>query len=185
MSPLDPVADAIRNRRTIHNFLPERPPRDEIMAAIELARWAPNHRHTEPWKFHHLGPDAKSKVVNLNARIVSEKKGVEAGETKRLRWSEVPGWLIVTCSRSADEVQDTEDYAATCCAIQNLTLYLWTRKIGVKWTSGGVTRHPELFEILHLNQSEHRVVGLLWYGYPVNVPVQNRKPVDEIVVELD
>jgi nitroreductase len=186
MSDIDTiVAEVIRNRRTIHNFLPELPPRELIINAIDLARWAPNHRHTEPWRFHHLGSKAKAKVVDLNAQIVAQKKGAEAGEAKRVRWSEVPGWLVVTCRRSEDEVQDIEDYAATCCAIQNLSLYLWTKKVGVKWTSGAVTRHPEFFQILGIDEQEHRTVGLLWYGFPASVPSQTRKSIDEILIELD
>ena len=179
------LADIIRTRRTIHDFLPEVPPREAILQAIELARWAPNHRHTEPWRFHLLGEQAKSKVVDLNARIVAAKSGFEAGEAKRKRWSEVPGWLVVTCARSDDPVLDNEDYAATCCAIQNFSLYLWSRSIGVKWTTGGVTRHPEFFELLGLDPDANRTVALLWYGYPASVPNQQRKAVDEIIVELD
>jgi nitroreductase len=179
------VADVIRNRRTIHNFRPEQPPRQLILDAVELARWAPNHRHTEPWKFHHLGVQSKTKVVELNARLVAEKKGPEAGEAKRLRWNEIPGWLAVTCQRSGETVQDREDYAATCCAIQNLSLYLWTQQVGVKWTSGAVIRHAEYFEILGLDEAEHRSVGLLWYGYAENIPSQQRKPVADILAELD
>src|SRR5690606_34012602 len=47
---VETIAEVIRSRRTIHLFEPERvPPDEEILAAIELGRWAPNHHLTEPW----------------------------------------------------------------------------------------------------------------------------------------
>ncbi|QDU37923.1 Putative NAD(P)H nitroreductase YdjA [Maioricimonas rarisocia] len=179
-----PLAELIRGRRTINLFQPETPPLETVLQAIELARWAPNHKHTEPWRFHLIGPQTAGKIVDLNARLVTEAKGTEAGEAKRARWSAVPGWLAVTCVRSEEELRDEEDYAACCCAIQNLSLHLWEEGIGVKWSTGAVTRDPAFYELLDLDPRERRVVGLLWYGYPASVPEQRRRPVEEIVVEL-
>lgn len=175
----------IRTRRTINNFQRERPPIETLIEAIDAACWAPNHRQTEPWRFHLLGAESIAAVVDLNARLVAEKKGSEAGEAKRQRWSEIPGWLAVTCSHSPDDaLREREDYAACCCAIQNLALSLWSRGIGIKWTTGAVTRHAEYFATLGLNADEHLSVGLLWYGYPQTVPEQRRRPVGEVLVRL-
>lgn len=176
------IADVLRGRRTIHNFLPDVPPIELIEEAIEIARWAPNHHHTEPWHFYLLGPESIAKVVDLNAGLVAEKKGEEAGEAKRKRWSTIPGWLVVTCDRSEDSLRQDEDYAACCCAVQNLSLALWTHGVGVKWTTGAVTRHPELFELLGANPDQERSIGIFWYGYPAgDVPTQKRKAVSEIL----
>ncbi len=178
------VAEVIRQRRTVHLFKPEVPPRDLILEAIDVARWAPNHRVTEPWRFHLLGTQTAAQVVDLNARLIAAKSGPDAAAAKRQQWSQVPGWMIVTSARSNDSMLETEDYAATCCAIQNLTLFLWSHGVGVKWTTGNVTRHDEFFQILNMAPAENRVVGMLWYGYPAEVPTQSRKPVAEIVQEL-
>ncbi|MBI1312725.1 nitroreductase [bacterium] len=175
----------IHERRTINNFLPEQPPVETIVAAIEAACWAPNHHQTEPWRFHLLGPKSIAAVVDLNAQLVTEAKGSVAGEAKRQRWSEVPGWLAVTCPRSQEDAsRELEDYAACCCAIQNLSLFLWSRGIGVKWTTGAVTQHPDYFALLGLNSDEHLSVGLLWFGYPQTVPEQRRQSVDEVLTRL-
>ena len=179
------MIELLRSRRTIHNFTAEVPPIQLVEEAVEAARWAPNHHHTEPWHFFLLGPNAISRIVNLNASLVAAKKGEEAGEAKRKRWSEVPGWLVVTCDRSDDALRQEEDYAACCCAVQNLSLALWAHGVGVKWTTGDVTRHPELFQLLGVDANRHRSVGILWYGYPAEVPVQKRKPVDEILTAVD
>jgi nitroreductase len=179
------IEEVIRDRRTIHNFTTETPPFEQIEKAIELASWAPNHRHTEPWRFHHLGPETISAVVDLNSRLVTEKKGASAGSAKRERWSTIPGWLAVTSALSRNNAElQKEDYAACCCAIQNLSLYLWSVGVGVKWTTGAVTRHLDFYRLLNVDPAVRQTVGLLWYGYAANVAQQKRQPVGEILTRL-
>lgn len=179
------IAVVLRGRRTIHSFLPDVPPVELIEEAIEIARWAPNHHHTEPWHFYLLGPEAIDIAVNLNASLVAHKKGEEAGEAKRKRWSTIPGWLMVTCDRSKEPVRQLEDYAACCCAVHSLSLALWTHGVGVKWTTGEVTRHQDLFELIGIDIRKEVSIGIFWYGYPAgDVPAQKRKPVSEILKRL-
>ncbi len=178
------VADVLRHRRTVGAFEPDLPSAAIVDAALELATWAPNHRKTEPWRFLKLGPEMAAAVVELNARLIEEKKGPEAAESKRKQWSRVPGWLVVTCPLSTDSMLQEEDYAACCCAIQNLSLALWSTGVGTKWSTGDVTRHPEFFQLLDLDATKVRVVGLIWYGYPQANPQQTRTPVSEFVRTL-
>ncbi len=178
------VARVLRERRTVGTFTAEVPSSSIIEAALELATWAPNHRKTEPWRFYRLGPQIAAAIVALNADLVAQKKGTDAGETKRQQWSQIPGWLVVTCRRSTDALLQEEDYAACCCAIQNFALALWSAGIGTKWSTGDVTRHREFFQRLNINPDTERVVGLLWYGYPQSIPVQTRKPLAEFVRDL-
>lgn len=180
----EPIAAALTGRRTIHSFQPESPPQDDILAALEAARWAPNHRHTEPWRFRLAGPETVARIVELNTRLVAEKKGAEAARQKQERWSAVPGWLIATCLVCDDPLQCEEDYAACCCALQNMALSLWSRGVGMKWTTGPVVRHPEFPELAGFDPVRERVVGLVWYGYPEKIPQQQRKPLEEIVQTL-
>jgi len=181
---LQDVVELIRSRRTIHFFQSETPPHETILQAIELARWAPNHWLTEPWHFYLLGRETAIAIARLNAEIIARTKGMEAGQAKLERWQSIPGWLVVTCDNSDDTVKAREDYAACCCAIQNLSLYLWSRGIGVKWTTGEVTRAPEFYDLIWANPELETVVGLLWYGYPVETPQTARKAITDILVEL-
>lgn len=176
------VAGLIRSRRTINDFRPEAPPREAILQAIELARWAPNHKLTEPWRFHLLGPHTVNAVLELNGRIVTEEKGAEAARKKLAKWSQVPGWMAVSYQTSSDPLRDQENYAAVCCAVQNLTVFLWSQGIGVKWSTGEITRHIDLYELLRIDSGAERIVGLLWYGYPASVPDMHRRPVSEITI---
>ena len=178
------VAELIRSRRTIHEFLPQLPPRELILRGLELARWAPNHLLTEPWHFYLLGPQTAAAIARLNAEGVSRKQGPTAGQDKLQRWLAIPGWLVVTCEKSDDPIRAREDYAACCCAIQNLALYLWSAGIGLKWTTGAVTREPQFYDLIWVDPALETVVGLLWYGYPADIPQTPRKALDEILVEL-
>lgn len=166
----------LKSRRTIHEFDAACPPWDAIEAALDTARFAPNHYFTQPWRFFRVGPGTKAQIVTLNAELVTAKKGPEAGEKKRLRWSDIPGWLVVTCQRSPQARRQREDYAACCCAIQNLAISLWARGIGLKWTTGDVIRDPRFYALLGIKRHQHDVVGLLWYGYPLSVPRPLRSP---------
>jgi len=98
-SASDDFDTILRTRRTINRFLPNLPEDWELILtnAIQSAVHAPNHKRTEPWRFHLLGPKTIKKVCILNASIVAEKKGAKAGKKKLDRWLLMPGWLVVTC----------------------------------------------------------------------------------------
>ena len=179
------VAALLRSRRTIHLFEPEPPPRATLLKAIDLARWAPNHRLTEPWRFYLLGRTTAEAVAHLNAEIVAEQRGEKAAQAKLARWRSMPGWLVVTARIAEDPIVTEENYAACCCAIQNMHLYLWSEGIGMKWGTGKVTRHPRFFDLLGIDPAQEKLVGMFWYGYPAEVPQTQRKPVEEVVVVLD
>lgn len=178
------IAETIRGRRTIHEFLPGPPPQDVMVEAIAHAMWAPNHYLSQPWRFYLLGPETAEAVCLLNAERVRAGKGEKAAELKLRRWRAVPGWLVLTCRREADEARRWEDYAACCCAAQNMMLYLWDRGIGVKWTTGDVSRDRRFFEITRIDPETERIVGLFWYGTPAVIPSAERKPPGEFLIRL-
>lgn len=179
------AAQLLRGRRTVSLFQPELPARELLETAVEIARWAPNHRMTQPWRFYLLGEQSKQAIVELNAERVAAEKSATAGDVKRQRWQAIPGWLVVTCLRSDDALQAREDYAASCCAVHNLMLYLWSQGVGTKWTTGEVTRTQRFYQLLNIDSSAEEVISLLWYGYPVIDPKSKRKPVDEILFYRD
>ncbi len=178
------IEDIIRTRRSINFFKSEQPPRELIVEGIDLARWAPNHHLTEPWHFYLLSTETIAKVIEINTDIVSKARGTKAGAIKHKRWSTIPGWLVVTCERSDDPVRQQEDYAACCCAVHALSLFLWSRGVGVKWTTGDVTRDPRFYDAVWVDPERESVVALLWYGYPAEIPVTVRKPVEQILVDV-
>ena len=178
------VEELIKSRRTIYDFKSDQVPVEKIRRAIDVARWAPNHHLTEPWHFYLLGPETVTAVIELNTGLTREKSGDGAVDAKQKRWSKIPGWLVVTCDKSADKHQMQEDYAACCCAIQNMMLYLWSENIGMKWSTGKVTRDSRFYDLLWIDQNAETVVGLFWYGYAEEIPQAARKQVEQITVML-
>ena len=116
--------------------------------------------------------------------MLIESKGTEAAEKKFKRWMQIPGWLVVTCQRSDDEALYQEDYAACCCVIQNLMLYLWSQEIGTKWSTGPVVRDERFYDLVWINPVFEHIVGLIWYGYPAEIPRTVRKPLQQVLTEL-
>ena len=178
------MGDFIKSRRTINFFLPEPVPDELLLKAIKVARWAPNHKKTEPWHFHLLGDDARGRAIELITEIKAEGKAAKAAAVRK-RLEDVPGWLVISSAVSDDAVRQMEDYAACSCAAQNMMLYLWRAGIGVKWTTGKVTRDERFFRILDIDPASRLIVGLFWYGYPQFVPGQSRRKTSEIVTKLD
>lgn len=179
------IAERIRARRTTKLFLKRPVSLELVRDAIEVARWAPNHHLTEPWHFYSFGDETIAKTIELIRRIVAETKDDKVAEFKARSAAEIPGWLLVTCTKSDDELLQLEDYASCCCAIQNLTLYLSEAGVASKWTTGPVTRDHRFFELLGIDPDKEFVVGLIWYGYPKMLPTQSRKAIGEILTETD
>ena len=177
-------AEVLRGRRTVSLFLHTPVPEELVREAIEVATWAPNHHVTEPWRFILPGQHTVTKILNLCQQMVTRKKGPELARHKRDSWAEKPGWLVVTCQRSDDELREREDYAACSAAVQNFMLYLWKAGVGSKWTSGDITREPRFLDIIGVDESEAFVVGLIWFGYPKLTPAQSRKALPEVLSEL-
>lgn len=176
--------EVLAGRRTINLYLQTRVPKALVREAIEMATWAPNHHVTEPWRFYSLGKDTIAACVDLCREIVTAKKDARAGEFKAQQWAEKPGWLVVTCRRSDNELLQREDYGACAAAVQNFMLYLWKAGVGSKWTSGDITRDPRFFDIVGIDAAQEFVVGLIWFGYPKLTPTQQRASVESVLDEL-
>jgi nitroreductase len=168
------VAETIRQRRTIKQFVAQPVPRGVIQELIELAVWAPNHRLTEPWRFYVLDGAALDTLGAIASQVVvknvlgsgaeigiATRKGEEAAAT----WSSIPAALYVTTLRDENPEIDEENYGAVCCAIQNLSLAAHAAGLATSWASGAVVQAPALHEFVGAGANE-KMVGLIRLGYP-------------------
>lgn len=177
------VDDAIRGRRTVHRFEPGEIPRATIGELLDLAVRAPNHRLSEPWQFHVLTGTAQAALARLQQRLKTERHddptsaaALSQGEAA-FREFTAPACTIVVSSTGKEQAhwkQVLEDYAATCCAIQNLMLAAWARGIGCHWRTGPITFHPDLFALTGLDPAR-QVVALLQMGRFASVPPDVRR----------
>src|SRR5206468_2846075 len=91
------LAEAVRTRRTHKAFGAEPVARAELDALFELARWAPNHNLTNPWRFRVLGPRALAALKDA------------AGADAAGKLDRAPTLVAVTARRTGEPVQDRED----------------------------------------------------------------------------
>jgi len=179
------LQDIIVSRRTTHNFITDKiPDKNLIKEAIEVACWAPNHHLTEPWHFYLLGRETITSICELNRDIMIDTNGAKSAEEKFRRWKNIPGWIIVTCQKSKKDITYQEDYAACCCAIQNLMLLLWSKNIGTKWSTGAVIRDDRCYETTWIDKKIEKIIGLIWYGYPSESSSTSRKNLEQVLTEL-
>ncbi len=167
------VEEAIRSRRTHKAFKPEPVDGETLEALFELARWAPNHNLTAPWRFRVVGP------VSL------EKLKEAAGPESAPKLDRAPTLVVCSCALSGDPVQDEEDLHATAVAAYIVLLAARARGLAGYWRTPEVLRTREGRAAVGLPDSE-RFVGLLHIGQPVQEQRPPERPADvEAVVFLD
>lgn len=183
--------DLIRSRRTIVDFEPRPLPREELLGVLDLARWAPNHKLTEPWRFTILGPATREAMADVWPNYAESKLDAGATDERRQqvrtaareKWLSKPAIVAVRQVVDSDPFRAEEDYAAVCCAIQNVQLAAWARGIGCQWSTNGATRDPEVQRHVGVREDE-RVVGFLFLGYPATIPETRRQPLDAVLTVL-
>jgi nitroreductase len=178
--------EALLSRRTIHEF--QEGPVDEaaITRALTAALRAPNHKLTNPWRFTRVGPETRPHLIDLGVRLKTESKRLseEQQRTVRKKWSSPHALIVVSVTLADDPLRRREDFAATSCAIQNLSLSLWADGIGSKWSTTGLIRDPRGYELLQIDPDLEEILGLLWIGIPGTVPDPPRDPLEEVLRNL-
>lgn len=185
------VLDAIYTRRTIARFHADLLPREEVHSVLAAGIWAPNHHLTEPWRFVILGPETQRRLAERYGELRMEKASPDAAERRaRLRedgvrkFLGIPVVVAIASLQEGDEQRRKEDYAAVCCAVQNIQLAAWARGIGAKWSTAAVTRDPLAYELLDLDPARFEVIGFLYMGYPAETPQRPRRlPLETVIRE--
>ena len=158
---------------------------DAILEALEAAHFAPNHKHTWPWRFTVVGPQCKAQIDQVALAMKSGNGPLQGQALNLFQEKRVnPSLIVVSQMRTQDVFQSKEDYAATACAIQNLSLVLHHHGIGSKWSSGSLIRSPKVYEILEINSQEQEIVSFLWYGYAAFTPKIHRPPLESVITQL-
>jgi nitroreductase len=147
------VETAIRERRTHKAFQPEPVDRATLDELLELARWAPNHNLTNPWRFRVLGPES--------LRRLKEAAGPE-GAAKLDR---APTLVAASAVQTGDPVQDEEDLCATAVAVYVVLLAAHARGLVGYWRTPSVLRTTEGRAAVGIPDGE-RFVGLIHLGHP-------------------
>lgn len=185
------LASAIRSRRSIGRVTQEPVPRELIEDVLESAVHAPNHRITEPWRFHVFTGKGRGELAKARAetaRLISEAEGEDAefaaGRISRERKKAFrsPVVIVVVCEAGRDEVETLENYAACCAAVQNMLLTAHSFGLGTIWRTGPVAYHEHMRAFFDLDEGDS-IVAYLYVGYPdMGERTRRRKPAHEKTV---
>jgi nitroreductase len=167
------VETAIRSRRTHKAFRPDPVPRETLDELFELARWAPNHHLTNPWRFRVLGPRALDRLKDA------------AGPEAAAKLDRAPTLVVCSCTSEGDEVQRAEDLHAAGVAAYIVMLAAHGRGLASYWRTPDVLHTPDGLAAVGVPPDE-RFVGLIHLGTPVQEQrVPARVPAGETVTYLD
>ncbi len=165
---------AIETRQSIGRVKQDPVPRELIERILESAVHAPNHRLTEPWRFHVFTGKGRGELARARAELASLQSQAEgeddemaAGRISRERKKafRAPVVIVVICEAGRDEVETLENYAACAAAVQNMQLTAHALGLGAMWRTGAPAYHDHMRRFLGLKEGD-TVVAHLYVGYP-------------------
>jgi nitroreductase len=174
MGSMMDVIRAIETRQSIGHMKQDPVPKELIERILESAVHAPNHRITEPWRFHVFTGKgrgelarARATIARLQADAEAEDEKLAAGRISRERKKafRAPVVIAVICKAGRDEVETLENYAACAAAVQNMQLTAHALGLGAMWRTGSSAYHEHMREFFGLKEGD-TIVAHLYVGYP-------------------
>ena len=181
------IEQNIIGRRTIKSFKTDPVNPEEILELLNVAKWAPNHKLTQPWRFQMYTGEGKEKFAQayLDAQPKVEGEVSEKALRKAQYYKDIPIQLVIIISEDPRQRTWDEDYGAVSAFIQNFQLAAWERGIGMIWRTNDWVYDPIFREGIGVKPGE-KIVGTLMIGYPKHVPeAQDRMDVRELVKIID
>src|SRR5215203_2440590 len=126
------VETAIRTRRTHKQYRPEPLDRATLAELLDLARFAPNHHLTQPWRFRVLGQETLGRLREA------------AGPKEAAKLDRAPTLVVVSAALTGDALQDEEDLHATACAVYAVLLTATARGLASYWRTPAALRDPSV-----------------------------------------
>lgn len=178
------ILEVLKGRRAIYpeQFNDEKITPEEVGKLLEVMRYAPTHRLTEPWRIHVFMGEEKTKLAHFLKDKIDEaagKPGKGVGTVEK--FDRAQAVLVVGYERDERErVPEWEELAATSMAVQNLWIYTKALGMGGYLSSGQVTIDG-VTEYLDLPERDV-VLGVFYLGRSSHVPRERpSKAVDEFV----
>ena len=166
------VGAAIRARRTHKQYGSEPVDDATLRELLDLARYAPNHHLTEPWRFRVLGPETRKRIEEL------------AGDKEARKLRRAPTLVLATAALTGDPLTDEEDLHATAAAVYAVLLGATEKGLASYWRTPACFREPGVREVLGL-ASDERVVSLIHLGPRLSEPpTKERLPLEEVLTFL-
>lgn len=172
------VKEAIRDRRSIGKVKQDPVAKPLIEEILEAGVWAPNHCHTEPWRFWVMTGEGRRLLGQGYAEValseadptLSEEEVSKLKSAQEKKAFRAPVVIAVAVTPSVKPiVPEIEEYAAVHAAVQNMLLTAHSLGLGTIWRTGAPTYHPKMREAFSLGGKEE-LVGFIYIGYPDMAP---------------
>lgn len=186
------VLQAIRSRRSIRRFKPERLSRETIEAILDAARLAPSGKNNQPWRFAVVqGEEREQMFACLQEGLIASKaSGRPAGSaeyTYRIM-REAPATVFVFNSLGSapwnehtviERVMGIVDIQSIGGAIQSMLLRAQELGVGSLWICDTFFAYNELTVWL---KRDSLLVAAVCLGYPDEAPAARpRLPLADLV----
>src|SRR4051795_8301001 len=116
------LEEAIRTRRTHKAYGTEAVDRATLDELLDLARWAPNHHLTNPWRFRVVGP-----------RALERLKAASDDPIAAAKLDRAPTLVVVSALQTGDPLSDEEDLLAAGVAAFIVLLAAHGRGLAGYW----------------------------------------------------
>lgn len=172
-------AQIVKDRRTSKIYDGKEVLMEDLNALIEMARYAPNHRLNEPWRFRILQQASIKKLIDHTRQQLSETEILPL--EKPIGVLLQAGALIyVTSVVDQQKLVDEENFAAVSAAVQNILLGATAKGILSFWSSNKIMLLPTTRQFLKIPDHERFVGGIiLGFGKPSEFK-ERPLPLDEV-----
>jgi len=181
------LQEIIQTRRSVFpgQYSSENLPQEDLLKILNSARWAPNHRKTEPWRYKVLTGKALERLGDFMAASYSKKDDYKKFKLKKLQEnpSKSNAVILIFMHRDNEErIPEWEEIAAVSMSVQNMWLTTHDLGYGCYWSSPKSFININEFEGIKVNSNE-QFLGFFYIGTykKESQELPDRKSIEEIV----
>lgn len=182
---LSELKSIIEDRRSIYpnQFSQRKVHREIVEELLDMARWAPTHKLTQPWRFKVFMDKGLEKFARFQANLYEQIKTTDfkAEKHAKLLGKPMQSSAVIAICLNRDEnnaIPEWEEVACIGAAVQNIYLMCSAYGLAGYWSSGFPTNEEALKNFLGL-ESKDKCLGFFYLGYPEEWPKNGqRRPLE-------
>lgn len=166
---MNDILELIKSRRSVFpaSYTGGEITKDDLNVILDAARWAPNHKKTEPWRYRVLQEGALDRLGDF---LMSEfERSQQKKPTLKIlklaeKLQKASAIVLIFMNRDAKErIPEWEEIAATSMSVQNMWLATSALGYGAYWSSPKSYADMNNMEELQV-QDRERFLGFFFIG---------------------
>jgi len=166
------LTELIHQRQSIFpaSFTGELIPDTHISEILENANNVPNHKNTEPWRFHIISANSKSDYIKFAQQTYKDSTAFDKfKQSKYLKLerkiNKSSHIIMIGCKHNKTvNLPPWEETAAVACAVQNIYLSITALGYGGYWSSPGFII-KNAHQYFKMDEGE-KCLGVFYLGIP-------------------